>query len=156
MPEGSFAIILPKESDYKILGYYFKKSIDFNITGDLFLRLNLDHERNEINLLRLKDLIIFSYLYHLKGKIALKASSLIIGLILDEEDDPETFRTPLKEYAENLGELDLMSLSQEKFEIELKKLYQEHIEKLTDILDPDVIKRSVINKTKEMLSGGKK
>ncbi|HEY0087888.1 MAG TPA: hypothetical protein VGB37_03535, partial [Candidatus Lokiarchaeia archaeon] len=104
MPKGSFVILLPKDADYKILGYYLKEKsekekLEFKITSDLFLRLNLDHERSEYNLLRLKDLIILSYLYKIQGKQSRKASSLIIGLILDESDDPERFKVSIKESA---------------------------------------------------------
>ena len=67
MPKGCFCVLLPLDSDYKILGYYIKNLNDtnFKIKGDLFLRLNLDHERNDYNFLKLKDFHIFSYIYKL-------------------------------------------------------------------------------------------
>ena len=38
MPAGCFVILLPTESDYKILGYYFKEGVSsYEITNDLFL-----------------------------------------------------------------------------------------------------------------------
>ncbi len=118
MPKGSFVILLSKDADYKILGYYFKEKemSQFKITSDLFLRLNLDHERNEFNLLRLKDLIILSYLYKIQGKQSRKASSLIFGLMLDESDDPERFKVSIKESAAVIEDIDLFDVSQDNFE----------------------------------------
>ena len=159
MPAGSFAIILPLDKDYKVLGYYFKDGNSiFEVTSDIFLRLNLDHSKDEYNLLSLKDLKIFSYLHVLKGKIARKASKIIVGLLLNENDEPEKFRASLKETAEAvevLG-LDVLDMSQNKFEQLLKDIYLEHLEPLTDILKPEALKESIINITKFMLSGGKK
>ena len=54
MPKGSFVILNPIDADYRVLGYYNKSKSDFEITNDLFLRLNLDHSKNEYNLLKLK------------------------------------------------------------------------------------------------------
>jgi len=158
MPKGSFVILLSKDADYKILGYYFKEKemSQFKINSDLFLRLNLDHERNEFNLLRLKDLIILSYLYKIQGKQSRKASSLIFGLMLDESDDPERFKVSIKESAAVIEDIDLFDVSQDNFENKLRKIYQENIEKISDILDPESLKHSIINRTKEMLSGDKK
>jgi hypothetical protein len=158
MPVGSFVIILPLDKDYKVLGYYSKEGkSDFRITNDLFLRLNLDHSKNEYNLLKLKDHIIFSHLYKFKGKIRRKASDVIIGLFLDENDKPEKFRASLKEGAEALEILgtDILNLSQEEFESILKDIYLEHLEPLTDLLKPEALKNNIINITKFMLSGGK-
>jgi hypothetical protein len=159
MPIGSFVIILPLEKDYKVLGYYFKEGkSDFEISNDLFLRLNLDHSKDEYNLLKLKDHIVFSYLYEFKGKLRRKASGVIIGLLLNENDKPEKFRSSLKEGAEALEILgpDLVNLSQNEFESILKDIYLEHLEPLIDILKPDALKNSIINISKFMLSGGKK
>ncbi|UCC20766.1 MAG: hypothetical protein JSV62_05645 [Promethearchaeota archaeon] len=159
MPLGCFVILLPTDSDYKILGYYFKESKpDFEISNDLFLRLNLDHSKNEYNLLKIKTHKIFSYLYKFKGKIARKASGTIIGLLLDEDDEIEKFRSSLKEAAEALEmpSLNILNKSKEEFEIILKDIYLEHLEPLIDILQPDALKKSIINITKFMLSGGKK
>ena len=159
MPIGSFVIILPLDKDYKVLGYYFKEGkSDFELSNNLFLRLNLDHSKDEYNLLKLKDQIIFSYLYNFKGKLRRKASGVIIGLLLNENDRPEKFRASLKEGAEALEVLgpDLINLSQEEFESILKDIYLEHLEPLIDILKPDALKNSIINITKFMLSGGKK
>ena len=56
MPIGSFVIVLPLDKDYKVLGYYFKEGkSDFEISNDLFLRLNLDHSKDEYSLLKLKE-----------------------------------------------------------------------------------------------------
>ncbi len=159
MPVGSFVIILPLDKDYKVLGYYFKDGHSiFEVTSDIFLRLNLDHSKDDYNLLSLKGLRLFSYLHALKGKIARKASTVIIGLLLNESDEPEKFRTSLKETAEAvevLG-LEVLDMSQDKFEQLLKDIYLEHLEPLTDILKPEALRESIINITKFMLSGGKK
>lgn len=159
MPIGGFVIVLPLDKDYKVLGYYFKEGkSDFEISNDLFLRLNLDHSKDEYNLLKLKEHIIFSYLYTFKGKIRRKASSVIVGLLLNENDKPEKFRASLKEGAEALEVLgpELLSLSQNEFESILKDIYLEHLEPLIDILKPEALKDSIIKITKFMLSGGKK
>ena len=159
MPIGSFVIILPLDKDYKVLGYYFKDGHSiFEVTSDIFLRLNLDHSKDDYNLLSLKGLRLFSYIHALKGKIARKASKVIIGLFLNESDEPEKFRASLKETAEAvevLG-LEVLDMSQDKFEQLLKDIYLEHLEPLTDILKPEALRESIINITKFMLSGGKK
>ena len=64
MPKGSFVIILPLDADYKVLGYYFKGTDpNFKITSDLFLRLNLDHSKDDYSLLNLKEQKLFSFLH---------------------------------------------------------------------------------------------
>lgn len=141
------------------MGYYFKESnSDFKISNDLFLRLNLDHSKNEYNLLKLKDYQIFSYLYNFKGKLTLKASGLIIGLLLNENDEPEKFRSSLKAGAEafEIPSLNILKKSTNEFEILLKEIYLEHLEPLGDSLEPEALKNNIINITKFMISGGKK
>jgi hypothetical protein len=157
LPKGSFVILIPLDADYKVLGYYNKSKSTFEITSDLFLRLNLDHSKNEYNLLKLKDYQIFSYIYNFKGKLTRKASGIIIGLLLDENDKPEKYRLALKEGAEAvevLG-LSLLTMKQMEFEPLLKDIYMEHLEPLVDILKPDILKANIIAVTKFMLSGGK-
>jgi FtsZ-binding cell division protein ZapB len=157
MPTGSFVILLPLDADYSVLGYYHKSKSDFEITNDLFLRLNLDHSKDEYNLLKLKENQIFSYIYKFKGKLARKASGIIIGLLLNESDKPEKFRSALKEGAEAIEVLGLtlLKMNSEEFEPLLKDIYLEHLEPLIDTLKPDALKDSVITITKFMLSGGK-
>ncbi|MFX1267872.1 MAG: hypothetical protein ACFFAK_07905, partial [Promethearchaeota archaeon] len=155
---GSFVILLPLDADYKISGYYFKEGkSNFEVTSDLFLRLNLDHTKNEYNLLKLKDFQIFSYLYRFKGKLARKASGAIIGLLLNENDKPEKFRSPLKlgaEAIEIIG-LNLLNMPQDDFKLILKDIYFEHFEPLIDILKPEALKESIMSIAKFMLSGEK-
>lgn len=128
----------------------------FDITSDLFLRLNLDHSKNEFNLLKVKDLSIFSYIRKFKGRLRQKASGIIVGLLLDESDNPEEFRYSLKEASGIIEGMDLFNISKEDFEAKLKEIYEEYLETLIGILDPNVLKESIINRTKEMLSGDKK
>lgn len=158
MPTGSFVVLLPLDVDYKILGYYHKEGkSEFEITNDLFLRLNLDHLKDEYNLLKLKDYQILSFIYKFKGKLTRKASGIIIGLLLNENDKPEKFRSALKEGAEAvevLG-LNILNMQSNEFESLLKDIYLEHLEPLVDILKPDVVKANIIAITKFMLSGGK-
>ena len=159
MPSGCFVILLPTDSDYRILGYYFKEGkSNFDISNDLFLRLNLDHSKSDYNMLKLKDHHIFSYNHKFKGKNARKALGVIIGMLLNEEDETEKFRSSLKETAEvlEMPSLNILDISKEKFEIILKDIYLEHLEPLIDILQPEQLKKSIINLTKFMLSGGKK
>ncbi|MFW9969666.1 MAG: hypothetical protein ACFFDF_05655 [Candidatus Odinarchaeota archaeon] len=158
MPTGCFVILLPTDSDYKILGYYFKEGTSgFEIKNDLFLRLHLDHSKNEYNLLKIKDFQIFSYYYKFKGKISRKALGIIIGLLFEENDTPAKFRSSLKEAAEafEIPSLNILKKPREEFELILKEVYLEHLEPLIDILQPDSLKNSIINITKFMLSGGK-
>lgn len=159
MPIGAFVILLPTDSDYKIMGYYFKEGkSSFEISNDLFLRLNLDHSKSEYNLLKLQDNRLFSYNYKFKGKMVRKAVGIMIGLLLNEEDEPEKFRSSLKEAAEALEmpSLNIINKSRNEFEIILKDIYLEHLEPLVDILQPEALKKNIINTTKLMLSGGKK
>ncbi|NHJ22317.1 MAG: hypothetical protein EAX91_15330 [Candidatus Lokiarchaeota archaeon] len=157
MPKGTFVILIPLDADYKVLGYFNKSKSMFEITSDLFLRLNLDHSKSEYNLLKLKDYQIFSYIYNFKGKLTRKASGIIIGLLLDENDKPEKYRLALKEGAEAvevLG-LSLVTMKPNEFEPLLKDIYMEHLEPLVDSLKPDILKANIIAITKFMLSGGK-
>jgi hypothetical protein len=157
MPRGSFVILLNNESDYRVLGYYFKdKSVDFKITSDLYLRLNLDLSKNDYTLLKLKDFQMLAYVYQFRGKISRKALGIIIGVLLKENDDPEKLRDPLKNSCKALEQINLLDLSQEKFENKLKDIYHEFLETLTDVLDSEALKESIISRTKEMLSGGRK
>jgi hypothetical protein len=158
LPTGSFVVLLPLDADYKILGYYHKEGkSEFAISNDLFLRLNLDHSKDDYNFLKLKDIQIFSYLYQFKGKLTRKASGIIIGLLLNENDKPEKYRSALKEGAEAVEVLGLSLLKMEPTEFEplLKDIYLEHLEPLVDILKPEVLKSNIIAITKFMLSGGK-
>ena len=157
MPKGLFIILLPREADYKILGYYLKNTeLDFEVSSDLFLRLNLDHSKNKFNYLKLKNYIIISYLHNFTGKISRKASGIIVGVLLNEGEEPEKFRAPMKNTAISIESTNFLEISKEDFEEELKAIYQKHIETLDDILNADELKENIINLTKEMLSGGKK
>jgi len=158
MPTGSFVVLLPSDSDYKVMGYYFKEESNFEISSDLFLRLNLDHSKNEYNLLKLKDIRIFSYLHKFKGKLLRNAHGIILGLLLNEDEEPDKYRSSLKEAAEafEMPSLNILKKNKEEFESILKDIYLEHLEPMIDILQPDSLKNSIINITKFMLSGGKK
>ena len=158
MPKGTFCILIPLDSDYKILGYYFKdkKDANFKITGDLFLRLNLDHERNEYTFLKLKDHQIFSHILKFEGKKKNRALGLILGLLMEEGEKPDKFRSPLKEATENLNELNLLKITEAEFTNKIREIYQEILEPLIDILKPELLRENIINRTKSLLSGGKK
>ncbi len=157
MPNGTFAILLPTDSDYKVLGYYFvDKRINFEVTGDLFLRLHLDHSKNIYNFLKLKDILLLSYMHEFKGRLSRKASGMILGLILEEDEKPEKFQTSLKNAASALELIDFISLSQSEFETKLEEIYSEHLETIIESLDPALLNESIINRAKEMLSGNKK
>ncbi|TFG00172.1 MAG: hypothetical protein EU540_05630 [Promethearchaeota archaeon] len=157
MPKGLFIVLLPREADYKILGYYLKNTeLDFEVSSDLFLRLNLDHSKNTFNFLKLKNYIIISYLHNFTGKINRKASGIIVGVLLNEGEEPEKFRAPMKNAAISIESLNFLEIPKEEFEEELKAIYEKHIETLDDILNADVLKERIINLTKEMLSEGKK
>ncbi|MBD3256251.1 MAG: hypothetical protein GF383_14230 [Candidatus Lokiarchaeota archaeon] len=159
MPKGCFALLLPSDSEYNVLGYYIKdKNSQFTITDNLFLRLNLDHSKNDYNLLKLKDYNLVSYLYKFKGKIKRKALGVIVGLILNENEveDAEKFRVPLKNTASKIETINPIGMEKAEFEVKLKKFYIEFLDKIMDRLDPESLKAGIINKTKEMLSGGRK
>ena len=92
--KGVFCILLPSESEFKDLGYYYTdKRVEFKVTSDLFLRLNLDHSKNEYTMLKLKDISFISYIHKFTGKLARKATGIIVGLVLDEDDKPDKFKT---------------------------------------------------------------
>ncbi|MFX1236980.1 MAG: hypothetical protein ACFFAS_11295 [Promethearchaeota archaeon] len=157
MPSGCFAILLPTDSDYKVLGYYFAdKRIEFELSSSLLLRLNLDHSKNEHNFLKLKDVSIVSYKHIFKGKIARKAYGVIIGLLLYDEEKPEKFQVSLRNAAFALEVSDFISLSSSEFEEQLQEIYVEHLETLTDTLDPLALEENIKNRVKEMLGGSAK
>ncbi|MFO8020356.1 MAG: hypothetical protein R6U96_17170 [Promethearchaeia archaeon] len=158
MPAGTFVILLPKDRDYEVLGTYYKEKLeeqDFQISSNLFLRLNLNHDKNEFSLIKLKDLNLVSYLHHFEGKLTRKYNGFILGLLIEEEN-PEKYRTGLKNTAKALASKDILDYSEQEFNVLLKKTYQQNLEKSSDRLEADQIKESVINKTKDMLGGGKK
>ena len=109
-------------------------------------------------MLKLKDLRIFSYQHEFKGVLARKASGFIIGLLLNETDSPEKYRSSLKEAAEafEIPSLNILKKSRKEFEPILKDIYLEHLEPFIDILQPESLKEDIINITKFMLSGGKR
>ena len=74
-------------------------------------------------MLKLKENQIFSYVYKFKGKLARKASGIIIGLLLNENDKPEKFRSALKEGAEAIEVLGLsfLKMNSEEFNNTHKK-----------------------------------
>ena len=124
MPRGSFVILLPHDADYKVLGYYFSdKRLNFEVSNDLFLRLNLDHSKNEFNTLKLKDTFVMSYLHKLKGKLSRKASGIIVGLLLFDDDKPDEFRETLIKISERLEMLNLLEISEADLEAKLKEIY---------------------------------
>ncbi len=153
MTGGCFCYIV---ADLKLLGQYFKEDYkDFELTNNLFLRLNLDHERNEFNLLKLKDLIILTYSHEVSTKAHRKPPKFILGILLTENEDPEKFRPALKSASNEIEALDLLNISREEFETKLKQIYEDHIETLMDILHPREIKERVISRTKNLLEGSK-
>jgi len=157
MVKGVFCLLLPSESDYKDLGYYYTdKRVDFKITSDLFLRLNLDHSKNDYTLIKLKDISFISYIKNFTGKLARKATGIIIGLLLDDDDKPDKFKISLKNTAEILSTLNLLEITQNEFEEKLEELFHEQLETLTDVISEAALKDSIIEKAKEMLSGSKK
>jgi len=149
--------LLPNESEFKDLGhYYLDKRVEFKITNDLFLRLSLDHSKNQYNMLKIKDISFISYIHNFTGKLERKAKGFIVGLLLDEEDKPDKFKTSLKNTANILATLDLWNITKSDFENKLKEIYHEQLESLTDIVSEVALKESIINRAKDMLSGGKK
>jgi hypothetical protein len=85
-----------------------------------------------------------------------KGNGIIIGILLDEDEKPERFRSSLKEASEAIEKINPFDMEEEEFEIELKRIYQETLEPLVDALDPESIKGYIINRTKSMLSGGRR
>jgi hypothetical protein len=157
MPRGSFVILLPHDADYKVLGYYFSdKRVKFEISSDIFLRLNLDHSKNEYNTLKIKDIFMVSYLHNLKGKLSRKASGMIVGLLLFEDDEPDKLRETLKKFSARLEQLNLIDISKEDFEKKLEEIYEDLLESDAGMMDENTIQMSIINHTKELLSGDKK
>ncbi len=141
------------DSEYNV--YNLPKS-GFTVSNDLVLRLNLDHSKNEYSFLKLKEASIISYIHRFKGKLSRKALGIIIGLLLRENDEPEKFRAPFKKAAGVIEKLNFLEMSKEEFEANLNDIYIEHLETLTDVLNSNALKESIINRTKDMLSGGKK
>ncbi|MHA1727044.1 MAG: hypothetical protein ACTSYC_01775 [Promethearchaeota archaeon] len=154
MSRGCFCYIF---SDLKVLGQYFKEEYsNFKISNDLLLRLNLDHEKNEYNYLKIKDIAVLSYLHEITSKLHRNLPQFVLAVLLEEGEDPERFRPSLKKAAQELEELDLLSLTREEFDKKLKEIHEKHVETLLDILNPENMKERVINRTKNMLSGGRK
>ncbi|TXT65174.1 MAG: hypothetical protein BAJALOKI1v1_460009 [Promethearchaeota archaeon] len=155
MLKGCFSILLPLHSDYEILGQYFSGAGKFEITSNIFLRLKLQHDKNEFNLLKTNKYDLFSYYHKFTTKKKLKASGIILGLYLENEEDPEKFRASLKDAAKSLEKQDLFNLDQKQFNRKLKKTIEQIVEPLSDVINPDIMKKKIINRTKALLSGGK-
>ena len=79
---------------------------------------------------------------------------VIIGLLLKEEDKPENFTSPLKETGSALEKIDLLKTSKISLQSKLKEIYERYL--VSDVIDANGIKNSIIEKTKQLLSGGKK
>jgi hypothetical protein len=157
MPNGCYVILLQSESEYKVLGYYFKqKTPSFEITGDLYLRLNLDHSKNEYTLIKLKEQQLLSYFHKFQGKISRKALGIMVGILINETDDRDKLRVSLKNAAPAIESINFLEMSKEEFESKLKEIYHQYLETLIDIIDANALKESIINRTKEMLGGGRK
>ncbi len=159
MPEGAFVIIMPKDSDYKVLGYYLKKpNLKFEVTSELFLRLNLDHSKSDYTHVKLKGTSLVSYHHKFVGKLDRKASGIYMGLLLSEDDEPDKFKNSqsLKATAETISTFNILEMSKQEFEKKLKEVYDEKLEAVPDLVNPEAIKINVVNRSKEMLSGGKK
>jgi chorismate mutase len=157
---GSFCILLPLHSDYKILGTYFKgaEKHDFELTDNIFLRLKLNHDKDKFNYLKFKEYEIFSYFHELTGKKKLKANGFILGVVLKDSEEPEKFKDSLTDASKSLEKFDLFEMSEQEFEKELKKLFENIIEPLStlsDFINSETLKQKVINRTKDLLSGGK-
>jgi hypothetical protein len=157
MPNGCYIILLLSESEYKVLGYYFKqKPSNFEVTGDLYLRLNLDHSKNEYTLIKLKENQLLSYFYKFQSKLSRKALGIMFGVLINETDDLDKLRVSLKNAAPAMENSNILDISKENFELKLKGIYHQYLETLIDIIDADALKESIINRTKEMLSGSSK
>ncbi len=156
MPIGSFVILLLTDQDYKVYYYFKDPSTKFEVTSDIFLRLNLDHEKNDFNYRKIKNDSLISYLHNLKGRISRKASGFIIGIVLSEEENPDKFQEPLKNAAMLIQGVDFLEMDKTQFEKTLKTIFEEKLESVAVKIDANDLKESIINRAKEMLSGGKK
>ncbi|TFF96988.1 MAG: hypothetical protein EU547_05645 [Promethearchaeota archaeon] len=158
---GSFCILLPLHSDYKILGSYFKKSntYGFELTDNVFLRLKLNHDKNNFNYLKFKEHEVFSYFHKFSGKKKLKANGFILGLVLKDSEEPEKYSDSLNDAAKSLEELELFKMSEKEFEKELKRIFEKVLEplsSLSELTNSEILKKKIINRTKDLLSGGTK
>ena len=156
MPVGTFIILLPKDKDYTVLAEEYDEVLkDFKISSSLFLRLNLNHDKSDFSLIKLQDYNLISYLYNFKGKLRRKYKAFILGLIIEEEN-LEKYRNALKNAAKTLASENIAEVDKKEARTLLKETYEEHLEQIADKLEAEKIKVSVINKTKDMLGGGRK
>jgi uncharacterized membrane-anchored protein YjiN (DUF445 family) len=78
--------------------------------------------------------------------------------VLKDSEEPEKYRDPLTDASKSLEELDLFGMSEQEFEKELKKVFEKVIEplsSLSDVINSETLKKRVIDRTKDLLSGGK-
>jgi len=154
MPKGCFLIAIQKDSDYEILGYFFKdQKHKTPISDDLLLRLKMVHGSKEINIITLGNLIILSFSYKFPQKFQKFIQGIILGLFLNIDEDPKLYISSLQTSAKILEELDYSNLKSLNIEEKIKDIYINYIEKLKDVVDPENLKKLIIERTKSLLSG---
>lgn len=157
MPKGCFLIIIEKNSELKVLGYYYKdKKEETKISQDLLLRIQMNHSSKEVSKVNFGEIVYFSVIHEFPVKSKYKIQAVILGIFLSEEEDAKSYVPSLQNAAksmDDLGEYDIETLDIEKI---IEDSYKKYIEKLKDIFDPEILKNNIIEKTKEMLGGSNK
>ena len=154
MPQGCFLIAMQKNSEFEILGYFFKDQKHKTlISDDLLLRIRMNHSLKEINKIILENQIILSYSYEFHQKSQKYLQGIIIGLFLNMDEDVKSYISSLQTSAKILEDLDYSDIKSINIEEKIKEIYINYIEKLKDIVDSDNLKKIIIERTKTLLSG---
>jgi len=154
MPKGCFLIAMKKNSEFEILGYFFKdQKRQTPISDDLLLRIRIDHNSKEINKITLENQIILSFLYKFHPKFQKYLQGIIVGLFLNIDEDAKSYISSLQTSAKLLEELDYSNIKSLNIEEKIEHIYVNYIEKLKDIVDSDNLKKLIIERTKTLLSG---
>ncbi|GAH88044.1 unnamed protein product, partial [marine sediment metagenome] len=96
MPKGYFLIAMKKNSEFEILGYFFKdQKRQTPISDDLLLRIRIDHNLKEINKITLENQIILSFLYKFHPKFQKYLQGIIVGLFLNIDEDAKSYISSL-------------------------------------------------------------
>ncbi len=154
MPKGFFLIAMKKNSEFEILGYFFKdQKRQKPISDELFLRIRIDHNSKEINKITLENQIILSFLYKFHPKFQKYLQGIIIGLFLNMDEDVKSYISSLQTSAKLFEDLDYSDIKSLNIEEKIEDIYINYIEKLKDIVDSDNLKKLIIERTKTLLSG---
>ncbi len=135
MPKGLFIIEIDAKSKPSIRSKYFEENEEIDINDTLILQLRMGLSEKKLFNYISKEFSIVSFIEEFKkGK---EAFNFICCIVLKPSDDPNSFRDSIKLASKTL--LKNIEQSDEVFNAEVKKIYEEYFETPTIILNEKAI-----------------